>query len=512
MPSQDPISLLDTPIEVLRGDPELLAEYQKTLLQETENRKRSNPLRYFVPNGAQEERTQLKSLVNVFSTGNGVGKTALGCNIVGNLILGPQNKFFDLPEYRDFMRPSQGRVVSTPTGIENTIVPELKRWLPPNTYQTRKASKQFDSLWEFKNGSHFNIMTYEQDKSEFEGPTLQWVWFDEPPPEEIFGACVSRLRKGGYIIMTMTPLTGAVWVFDRLNDPWQSKEQSWSIIWADIEANCRQHGTRGVLEHHNIERMTAEYPPEEREARLSGKPLYLEGRIFPTFNRDVHCVPRETIEQKLKEPHTKYMVVDPHDRKPFAIGWCLVDETDDIYWFDEWPNEPFISCKTNNQIEDYVELIKSKENNAKIEGRIIDARYGNRASVQAGKTIRDEFDEHDMTFHNSYTDNNASISAGHIKVREYLAYDKDLPLCTTNKPKMYFADDCLNLVYGMMNYTYDEFRRKDQGTKEKPRELHKDFPDLVRYMVMDDPTHIPEVDQIIYQPPPERWQKAWDHA
>jgi phage terminase large subunit-like protein len=485
---------------------ELMTDQQlKDLFITYKQRRKLNPLEWFTPNGAQEDRILMESFINVFSTGNGVGKSALGCNWVGTLIFGPQAPCFRIEPYFTFPRPSAGRIVSTATNIEKNLVPELKKWFPPKTYTTAKGRHLYASQWTFNNESTFHIMTYEQDPDEFEGPTLNWIWFDEPPPEELWGPNISRLRKGGLVLITMTPLTQAGWIFDKINDPWVNQETSWSTVTADIEANCKQHGKNGVLEHKDIERMIAEYPPEERDARISGKPLYLEGRVYPTFSSDIHVVPHALIEKKLSEPCTLYMVVDPHDRKPFAIAWALVDPTGDVYWFDEWPNEPYYQVKYQLQLADYVDIIRSKEDNRPIETRLIDARYGNRTNVQTGRTIRDEFDEHGLTFHNSYTDQDASISAGHIKVRQYLHYDPKLPISETNKPKMYFSDRCLNLIYGMLHYTYDNYRRKELGVKERPKQNVKDFPDLVRYLAMDEPEHYERVEEISEEPIPDRW-------
>ena len=69
-------------------------------------------------------------------------------------------------------------------------------------------------------------------------------------------------------------------------------------------------------------------------------------------------------------------------------------------------------------ISDYAQIINEKERSNKAKIRVIDARYGNRRSVQTGDTIRDEFDRYGIHFVNSYGDDHASVVAGHNKVRE----------------------------------------------------------------------------------------------
>jgi phage terminase large subunit-like protein len=465
------------------------------LLAEVKNRKTANPLAFYVPNGKQEEFGKLLQFVNVFSTGNGVGKSVAAINIIGNLIYGPQNKWFDMPRYRDFYRPSSGRIVSTIRNIEANIVPLLKEWFPKGTYTATKGGKTFLSKFECNTPGgvcQFDLMTYDTDPEQFAGPTLQWTWFDEPPPMRIFGECVGRLRRGGLIIITMTPLYSGGWIFDRMENPFEEKKEPWSLITAEIEDNCIDHGIRGVLKHKDIERVIAEYPEEEREARISGKPIHLTGRVFPQFEPAVHMIHKVPDGVQLQY----YQVCDPHDRKPFAMGWYGVDSTGDIYILDEWPNESYHIMKScSKTVQDYADIIKGKEKTFGEPYYIIDARYGNRKSVQTGDTIRDEFDEHGIHYSNSYTDDNASITAGHDKVKQLLRYDTKQPISSTNRPKLYVLDTCKNHIYGFLHYTYGNYKDPDKGGLEKVEEKYKDFMDCIRYMVSDNPQYNKEESQ-----------------
>lgn len=440
----------------------------------------------------------------MFSTGNGVGKTVGEVNVLGNLIYGPQNEWFDNPRYRDFYRPSAGRIVSTAKNIESNIIPCLKAWFPKGTYTASKGGKTFESKWEINNGCYFDIMTYDTEPEQFAGPTLQWTWFDEPPPQRIFGECMGRLRRGGVVMITMTPLYSGGWIFDRMNDPFQGDAEPWYLVSAEIEDNCKQHGVRGVLEHKDIERIIAEYPEDEREARISGKPIHLTGRVYSAFNPDVHIV------NEVPDNLTYYMVCDPHDRKPFAMGWYGIDDTGDIYVIDEYPNTSYHTMKSSDlRVSDYADIIKKKNEELGIERceYIIDARYGNRKSAQTGDTIRDEFDTYGIFFHNSYTDDKASIVAGHDRVKKLLWYDSKQAISHTNKPKIFVKDNCVNHVYGFLHYTYAEYRDPSKAIREEVSEKYKDFMDCVRYLVSDNPIHALDVVENTQGHVPDSWNK-----
>jgi len=174
--------------------------------------------RYYTPNGKAESFIKMvgedKHFINLFIAANGVGKTACLSNIIANILYTPNKPWFDYPLYNDFPYVKAGRIISDTTTVTKTIVPELHKWLPTGRYKTSKEAKQYESLWTTDTGFKFDIMTYEQDLKQFESATLGFIIFDEPPPEEIFKASISRMRRGGIIICGFTPLQGSAFFYD----------------------------------------------------------------------------------------------------------------------------------------------------------------------------------------------------------------------------------------------------------------------------------------------------------
>lgn len=203
--------------------------FQNDLLQrakaraELERMKKEERYRFYIPNGKAEEFIKMvgqgmgEVFVSLFSAANGVGKTAVGCSLVAHLLYECSCSWFDYPIYKNWPTewPKKGRIVSDTKTIEEQTVPELETWLPKGRYTNKKNGQEYLSKWKSDTGFEFDLMTYNQEATEFESVTLGWAWFDEPPPENIYKATVSRMRRGGIIFITETPLSGSAWMYDK---------------------------------------------------------------------------------------------------------------------------------------------------------------------------------------------------------------------------------------------------------------------------------------------------------
>jgi len=306
------------------------------LSQERERRKALDGLYFYKPNAPIQKIikhfSDQKGVV-VGSMANGIGKSSGIVNIIGNLVFGPQNEFFNHPTFKNWPFPKRIRYITTPKNVEE-IGPfhtEVNKWWPKLRYQAIKSGRSFYSQYT-ANGWVIDVMTYDQDPQQFEGPTLGLIITDEPPPKPLWATFASRLRLGGIILVMMTPLTEAAWFFDDVVPRHQD-----SVVFGSMEDACIEHGINGHLEHKNIETMIAEMDPDEREARAEGKAMYLRGLIFKTYDESVHVL------DDIKVPYGAdvWNVVDPHSDKPFASIWAFPDARGDLYIFDEWPNEDF---------------------------------------------------------------------------------------------------------------------------------------------------------------------------
>ena len=126
--------------------------------------------------------------------------------------------------------------------------------------------------------SRLTFKTYDQGRERWQAATLDLVWFDEEPPQDIYSEGLTRTNAtGGMVFMTFTPLLGMSDVVRRFLN----------------ENNADRHDTNMTIddaEHipaDERKRIINSYPEHEREARTLGVPILGSGRIFPVSESDI---------------------------------------------------------------------------------------------------------------------------------------------------------------------------------------------------------------------------------
>ena len=441
-------------------------------------------IRYFQPNGGQErfiaEIARPGGFIILNGSGNGGGKSfvivALCAAVMWPALASPA---FSAPIFQKWPHPKRIRIVSTPKEVEEigAIQTAIQELWPRDRYEAMKKGKNYPS--QFKSDTRFvvDVMTYEQDPSEFAGPTLGLVIFNEPPPKAIYDESLARLRRGGFAIGAMTGLNENPWIADVFAKADGDKIRA---VFADVEENCKQHGKNGTLEHEQIEKILAQYDPDEREARKTGRPLSISGRIYKVFDRAVH-VAKEIIVPPT-EGVTHYQVVDPAIGKPLAVIYAYVDAAGAVCIYDEHPDFEFHGARDSNlTVADYIKLFKAKESGRAISIRIMDRHFGNVRRTMGGKTLKEEFDDEGCSFQDSYGDvGEAEVETGILKVKDYLAHDKTKAIDGLNRPKLIISPNCVNTIQALERWGRDPKTRR-------PKEDYKDFADVVRYLCMAEP-------------------------
>jgi phage terminase large subunit-like protein len=128
--------------------------------------------------------------------------------------------------------------------------------------------------------STLQFKAYEKGREKWQGETLDYVWFDEEPPEDIYTEGLTRTNAtGGMTYITFTPLLGITGVVRRFL----------------LDHAPGTHITMMAIEdahHYSAEQRAAivgSYKSYERDARTRGIPQLGSGRVFPVNQDDVTC-------------------------------------------------------------------------------------------------------------------------------------------------------------------------------------------------------------------------------
>lgn len=452
----------------------------KNNLNELIRRRQEEKCRFFVPNGRQEQIIRLMGqgghFLYLFIAANGTGKTALMMNVLANILWGPQNPWFDHPLFRNWPYEKHLRIVTEASdlGETGTIDKEIKNWWPKGRYTAEKQGKNYFCLYKTDTGFLIDKMSFQQEPREFESATLGAILFNEPPSEDIYSACVGRTRRGAIFGFFMTPLMHSAWIQDKLVD---SHSERSALVTADIEDNCKEHGIRGILEHKHIERMMAEWDPEQLEARAHGKFMHLASVIFGnSFKREIHVV---SDDLKAPEGSQWFTIVDPARGKPWAIATGWVDPTQRIVFDDEYPKEDWLRCKeTKNTLRDYADILRLMEASHFPEWRIIDRHFANARNDYGTTLKRDLAEKFGLEFRDSYNCEE-EVETGILKVKDFLGYNDKMPIDDVNCPRVRFKARCKNMIRSM-----ERWDRNPQTLRANADSPYKDHADLVRYGCM----------------------------
>ncbi len=389
----------------------------------------------------------------------------------------------------------------------------MKELFPRGRFEQSKGSGHgyysqgsTDTKWSF------GMQTYDQTALQSAGANLGLVLMSEPPPASIFSENITRLSGNGMLIAEFTRLDMSAFIDEYVEAGALmldgKKVGEIKVVTADIHDACREH-SGGHMAHSSIEATIAAWPAEEREARKTGKPLKLSGRIYPEWgdHNELEALPEWHQEELYAGRAVISTVIDPADQKPWAVGYFATFQNNDVICVAEWPTFEFDSCKVSpiHDIEEYRDQIIEMEAalGLPVRTRLIDPLFGNapgkgnvrtirtmlaapcrRCMIAAGVKDHQNPDEESVTY---LTANQAckhklayspslaydgSVRDGHILVRALLGSATVKPKLMTLKPWTG------NMARGMRRYAWKPKKNPEVG--EKPSLCYKDFPDLWR--------------------------------
>jgi len=353
--------------------------------------------------------------------------------------------------------PVMGRIVTVDkdNGIELIIKPLLKQWTPTSELVNgswEDSWKNRGSTLTFRNGSTIEVMTHQQETEAFAGVPRHFVHFDEEPPSAIFNECRLRLIDfNGCWYMTMTPVQGQDWIFDRFI---VTANKNVDMFEVDIDSNPH-------LNQEALRLLGEDLTDEEKEVREKGIFVPKGGLILKEFNYNRHVI---EAHGPIPASWAIYVSIDHGFNNPTAILWHAVSPKGEVVTFREHYKRKLI-------IKQHVKRIR--EINAEI-GREPILYIGDPSMAQktaeTGTSALQIYRDNGIPLMQAKRD----VKGGLDKMNEYFEFDR-----------WHITKQCPNMIKEFKGYSFKVFTSPKiadrNNVREEPNKKNDHTPDSARY-------------------------------
>jgi hypothetical protein len=202
--------------------------------------------------------------------------------------------------------------------------------------------------------------------------------------------------------------------------------------------------------------MVAEYPEDERQARIYGKFQHLIGLVYKSWNRNIHVIEPFALNP---QDYIVYHALDPHPRNEDAGVWIAVDRKGRKYLVDEFYANP-------ESVKQLAWAIKQKNSQYRMaQPFLLDPSAfitDQHTQRNLGAMLKDEG--------LSYIEASKARAASDERIRVALDYtEKNGDLL--RPPELYVFSNCKRFIYEIEHYRWQEWKGKaaeEHNRKEKP--------------------------------------------
>lgn len=365
-----------------------------------------------------------------FHKGQKVGRLLRGGNRSGKSVAGAVEGIWRSTNRHPYLTthdlPTRGRIVTVDrdAGIKQIILPILKQWIPPSELKNSSWEDSWsnsDKVFTFRNGSTIDIKTHQQELDSFAGVPLHWCWFDEECPQAIFNECRLRLIDyNGCWWMTMTPVEGQDWIFDRF-----IVGKAVNVDMYEVDISDNPHLNKAALKL-----LEDDLTDDEKAVRQHGVFIPRGGLVLKEFDYKRHVIsPSEYVPKSW----TIYVSIDHGYNNPTAILWHALSPQGKVVTFKEHYIRQWVISRHVNRI---------KEINAEI-GREPTFYTGDPSMSQrsgiTGSSPMDEYRRLGIPLMPAKKD----VAGRNNKMNEYFKYDM-----------WAITEECPNLIKEIRGYSF----------------------------------------------------------
>lgn len=301
----------------------------------------------------------------------------------------------------------------------------------------------------------------DQGREKFQGASLDYVWFDEEPPKDIYLECRMRVMdKKGDIFATMTPLKGLTFVYEEI---YLNKKKDPEIWYEFMEWKDNPY-----LDSEEVDLMEGCMDERTLQSRRFGRFGASEGLVYPEFDESVHIIEPFEVPKEWQDN----ISIDPGLNNPLSAHWYAVDFDDNVYVIYE-------HYEAGKDIDYHAQALKDIcarlgwKRDAR--GRVcalIDSASKQR-TLSGVKSVAELFYERGILVN---PDVEKDLFAGIAQVKSYLRRDNGLP-------NIYIFNCCTQLIREIKGYFW--------GSGDAPRKADDHALDELRYYLMSRPKKLP---------------------
>ena len=313
----------------------------------------------------------------------------------------------------------------------------------------------------FGGQSKIGFKSCDQGREKFQGTSLDFVWFDEEPPYEIYQECRMRVfDKCGDIFGTMTPLKGLTWVYDEIFVNSKNDPEVWCehMEWLD----------NPFLSKNEIDTLTQSMSAEELESRRYGKFTANGGQVYKEFDENINVV------EPFNVPTSWYdnISIDPGLNNPLSAHWYACDYDGNIYVIAEhYEARQGVEYHANKIKEISRQLNWHTSTNGMISCLIDSA--ANQRTLASEKSVTELFYDYGILANPKV---NKDLFSGISRVKSYLKNAE-------GKSRLFIFKTCTNLIREIKSYFW--------GNGDNPIKRDDHSLDELRYYLMSKPENTP---------------------
>ncbi|MBO5928347.1 MAG: terminase family protein, partial [Clostridia bacterium] len=341
----------------------------------------------------------------------------------------------------------------SPFYIEDIIMQSGKKLSPESGIIDQiKVKNSFGGI------STIGFKSCDQGREKFQGSSLDFVWFDEEPPKDIYQECRMRvLDKKGDIFGTMTPLKGLTFIYDEIYLNVNNSPEVWYefMEWAD----------NPYLDPEEVDLFTKTLSSDQLESRRYGKFRESVGLVYPEFDENYHVIDPFPIPREWQDN----ISIDPGLNNPLSCHWYATDYDGNVYVIAEHFLEKHSVEYHSNCIKSICDKLDWKRDEKGKISALIDSA-ANQKTLASNKSVTELFYDYGINVNPKV---NKDLFSGIERVKSYL-----------NKggafPEIYIFKNCVNLIRELKSYWW--------GDGDTPKKTDDHALDELRYYLMTKPT------------------------